>query len=93
MTRAWQRSQEGVELVADQMVRELMVALDKFPRVQASPHEMYAVLLEEVDELWDEVKGKRPDRNQRMIAEAIQVGAMAIRFILDATETVGADWE
>ena len=47
-----------------------------------SPHEGYAVLLEEVDELWDEVKDKHSSR-KKMREEAIQVAAMAIRFIMD----------
>ena len=47
-----------------------------------SPHEGYAILLEEVDELWDEIKGdKKPDARSRMKKEAIQVAAMALRFI------------
>jgi hypothetical protein len=45
-----------------------------------SAHEGYAVLLEEVDEMWDEVKR---DQLQAAIYEAIQVGAMAVRFIAD----------
>lgn len=54
-------------------------------------HEGYAVLLEEVDELWDEVK-KNPEKayfehfdakgkhRMELRKEAIQVAAMAIRF-------------
>jgi hypothetical protein len=49
-----------------------------------SAHEGFAVLLEEVDELKAEVWKKiyRRDRHQ-MIEEAVQVGAMAIRFLMD----------
>jgi len=49
-----------------------------------SAHEGYATLLEEMDELWEEVK-KRPDAvsKDEMRSEAIQVAAMAIRFIFD----------
>lgn len=43
-------------------------------------HEGYAVLLEEVDELWDEVKA---NNKQRQREEAIQVAAMALRFLTD----------
>ena len=43
------------------------------------PHEGYAVLLEEVEELWDEVKDRRRDL-AAMRKEAIQVAAMAICF-------------
>lgn len=50
----------------------------------AGRHEGYAVILEELDELWDECKAKVPDVD-RMRAEAIQVAAMAIRFAVDLT--------
>ncbi len=49
-----------------------------------SAHEGYAVILEEVDELWAEVMLKQ--RNwTRLREEAIQVAAMAVRFITDIT--------
>lgn len=64
-----------------EVATELRSAREKFPRRQSGAHEGYAVLKEEVDELWDEVKGKHPDRRERMRAEAIQVAAMAIRFV------------
>ena len=49
-----------------------------------SAHEGYAVILEELDELWDEVKKSRLSRSQeRLHDEARQVAAMAIRFMLD----------
>lgn len=45
-----------------------------------SPHEGYAVILEELDEMWDDIKANRfPDSKK----EAIQVAAMCIRYILD----------
>ena len=50
-----------------------------------SAHEGYAVLLEEVDELWEEVKKKYEKRDgTKMRKEAVQVAAMAIRFIVDS---------
>ena len=54
-----------------------------------SAHEGYAVLLEEVDELWDEVKknpSKYAHRDKDMRKEAIQIAAMAIRFVLDVCD-------
>ncbi len=49
-------------------------------------HEGFAVLLEEVDELWDEVKknpAKHPERTVKILAEATQVAAMAARLLVD----------
>ena len=48
----------------------------------ASAHEGYAVLKEEADELWDEIK-KRDRDSRKMLHEAVQVAAMAIRFAND----------
>jgi hypothetical protein len=49
-----------------------------------SAHEGYAVLLEEVEELWAEVKKAPAARDPRaMREEAVQVAAMAVRFIHD----------
>jgi NTP pyrophosphatase (non-canonical NTP hydrolase) len=45
-----------------------------------SAHEGYAVLLEEVDEVWDEIK-KNNYCNARQ--EIVQVAAMALRFLYD----------
>ena len=47
-----------------------------------SPHEAYAVLLEEVDEFWDEVKKKPAKRNkQNMLKELSQIAAVALKAI------------
>lgn len=46
-----------------------------------SAHEGYAVLQEEVDELWDDIKANRSAQTQH--EEAVQVGAMAFAFILE----------
>lgn len=47
-----------------------------------SPHEAYAVILEELDEYWDEVKA---DRGKQKSArdELIQIAAMAVRALHD----------
>jgi hypothetical protein len=45
------------------------------------PHEGYAVILEELDELWDNVKKNRPA--QEHYDEAKQVAAMALRYMHD----------
>jgi len=53
----------------------------------ASLHEGWAILEEEVEELWDEVK-KSPKRRDpaKIREEAVQVAAMAFRFLYDLTE-------
>jgi len=65
-----------------------------------SHHEGYAVILEELDELWEECKSNThsPDRNTdadsynraqkrlRMRKEALQIAAMAVRFIEDVCD-------
>jgi hypothetical protein len=58
---------------------ELRAATTKFGAFHNS-HEGYAVLKEEVDELWDEIKA---NRNNGAREEAVQVAAMAIRFLID----------
>ena len=49
-----------------------------------SAHEGYAVIYEEMDELWEEVKQNRARRSSdRLRKEAIQAAAMLMRFIVD----------
>ena len=50
-----------------------------------SVHEGYAVILEELDELWEECKRGASDQ-QLLREEAIHVAAMAIRFIAELTQ-------
>lgn len=70
-------------LTIDEMEVELRDALASYPSM-ASYHEGYAIILEELDELWDEIRMKPLYRNQdKLRREAIQVAAMAIRFVLD----------
>ncbi len=68
--------------VANEIIRELERARSKHPIPFHSFHEGYAILAEEVYELWREVI--RQERSGAAIRkEAVQVGAMALRFILD----------
>jgi len=46
-----------------------------------SGHEGYAVIREELDELWEEVTST--DGLGRACEEAVQVAAMALRFLVD----------
>lgn len=74
--------------VSDDAREELYRATQRFGPM-ASAHEGWAVIQEEVDELWDEVKGGQDVR--RMREEAIQVAAMAMRFVIDVSSggTIG----
>lgn len=73
-----------VQAAIESVTRELFRAATLHPGRQASLHEGYAVLLEEVDEVWDLVKMKAQDRPAGAVRkELIQVAAMAIRAILE----------
>lgn len=69
------RTAVALNAVAD----ELRSATRKFPPM-ASAREGYAVILEELDEMWQEVKHGTTARARE---EALQVAAMAIRFLID----------
>lgn len=65
---------------------ELHRAMKAFPPM-ASAHEGSAVIREEFEELWDEVKRKQAIHDfGAMKKEATQVAAMAMRFIHDVCE-------
>jgi len=68
------------EIVIKEIIQEYKRATEKFGSF-ASTHEGYAIILEELDELWDEIK-KNSDR-ETMRKEAVQVAAMGFRFIVD----------
>lgn len=60
---------------------ELRRANGKYPQFR-SCHEAAAVIREEFDEYWDEVKackGERP--NERMVEELVQLAAMCVKEI------------
>lgn len=75
--------------VQESVLREVNAELTEARAVHApmnSAHEGWAVIMEELDELWEEVRKRRALRDRdRMRREAIQVAAMAIRFVLDVT--------
>lgn len=70
-------------LIAHTVLDELACATAKFAPMH-SAHEGYAVILEELDELKAEVFKSPMHRDpDRIRDEAIQVAAMAIRFLAD----------
>lgn len=75
-----------ISAVTNEVTKELARALKIHPPMN-SAHEGWAVLLEEVDELWDEIKLRPSLRDkQRMREEAVQVAAMAMRFLLEVAK-------
>ncbi|RUW56818.1 hypothetical protein [Mesorhizobium sp. M8A.F.Ca.ET.021.01.1.1] len=75
---------DKIVLAIDAVHAEVKKAMIKH-KPMVSVHEGYGVILEEVDELFEEV---RPDRGRTTEAqkEALQVAAMGVRFVLDVAE-------
>jgi len=70
----------------EEVYREVMRAKSMFPTDFHNQHEGYAVILEELDELWQEVKKNQRDYDlYEQRKEAIQCAAMCIRFIAELT--------
>lgn len=68
------------------ILEEYIRASQKFPPFH-SAHEGLAVIYEEFDELKTEVwKNRRSRDMEQMRYEAVQLGAMALRFVLDICE-------
>ena len=65
--------------IFDSIKRELETATKRHGPFN-SGHEGWAVIKEEVDELWEAVKRNSKNAANR---EAVQIAAMAVRFILD----------
>jgi NTP pyrophosphatase (non-canonical NTP hydrolase) len=58
----------------------------------SSLHEAYAIILEELDEVWDITKQKKKKRNAlELRQELIQVAAMAIKAIHSLPNFVGGE--
>lgn len=74
---------ELIDMALGLVRSELMIATKKFDNFN-SAHEGYAVILEELDELWEEVKCKQDGRSQAaLLEESTQVATMGARFMID----------
>ena len=76
------------EKALEEILKEYRKATMKFSAFN-STHEGYAVILEELDELWDEIKNNSTRGCLRK--EAIQVAAMGLRFIVDCCYIVNKE--
>ena len=64
-----------------QIETEYLRASDLYPALHSN-HEAYAVIKEEIDELWDEIKKSKDIKgNNQIRQELIQVGAMVVRYL------------
>jgi hypothetical protein len=85
-------SEHSLGVINQAVLDEFREASRHYPRF-VNAHEGYAVLLEEVDELWDAIKLKQsnPEREDRILREACQVAAMAIRLLHDVAYDGGIE--
>lgn len=74
---------EALAEAARYAVDEAQRAMEKFKPFNSS-HEGFAVLREEVDEMWDAIKANDLPHARK---EAIQVAAMALRYIAETPKT------
>jgi hypothetical protein len=75
-------SQPPAQTFASLVAAELARAYEKHKRGIYSAHEGYAVIKEELDEAWDEIKSQHHDK-AKLLAELVQVAAMCQRTAED----------
>lgn len=65
--------------IMDLIAKELDYAYTKHGRDSWGRHEFFAILKEEVDEVWDSIK--KDESHEKLIPEIIQVAAMCFRYL------------
>lgn len=74
---------KDIELILKDITDEFLRATKMFSSF-SNHFEGWAVLQEEVDELWEEIRKKREKRSyERLRNESIQVAAMTLRYMID----------
>jgi len=71
------------EKIRADIEREIDYSRNKFPEFH-SGHEAYAVILEEVEELWDGIKNNNLDSNK--YNETIQIISMCLCYIREVLQ-------
>lgn len=75
----------GIENIVQEILEEYKRARTVFSPMH-SAHEGWAVIREELDELWDEVKDNKRDKEVQRLAmrkEALQTATMAVAFMVE----------
>jgi hypothetical protein len=74
------------EYILSSVAAELESAVRRYGPM-TSPHEAYAVILEEVEEYWAEVMKKPAIRDKQLMRkELVQIAAMACRAVMDTCD-------
>lgn len=72
-----------IDNILSRVAQELSGATEDHPPLH-SAHEAYSVILEKLDEFWEEIKKKEKVRSVFLMrCELVQIAAMACRTILD----------
>jgi hypothetical protein len=74
------------DIIKNAVNSEMFRILGIYPRVFDSDYEVYAVILEKLDDFWDSVKDKKPDP-----AKLVQVAACSILAAAFLVERVKCD--
>ena len=72
-------------MTREQAIAVIVAEFDRAEEKHApmhSPHEGHSVILEELDELWTEIKADR-GRTSAALLEATQVAATAMRYLVN----------
>jgi hypothetical protein len=73
------------QLILAEMMKEYESAKAEYSPF-TSHHEGWAVIKEQLDEVWDEIKKKRGTKSQeKIMKEVLHVGAMSLRFLMELT--------
>jgi len=74
-------------MIPEEAIGRILMEYDRATKMHgpfANSHTGYAVILEELEELWAEIKKRRHERSvEELTKEATQVGAMVVRFMVD----------